>query len=254
MTELRLTLPRSWQELTERQLLFVASVINSMRSKYDLLIPVLMQFTGIRVHPEVEQVSDGSWYRHPSLKKPFILDDDQLVIMADRLSYLMDIDECNPIRWVKLARARHRRMYNATFEEYLMCENYFFAYTKTYQPNFLECLVSVLYRLPWQRWNSDKIEKRARWFRNIHQDKKGAIFLWYLGFRNYVKRRCPKLFSGSGSETDIRTYINGVIHTLNNGDITITDRLLKQPCWYALDELEQRAAERERIEKSQKHV
>ena len=251
MTELRLHVPKSWLELSENQLLYVASVINSMRSKYDLLIPALMQFTGIRV-TDGEPVHEGAWYKHPSIKKPFILDNDQLALMADRLAYLMEINECNPVRRVRFARSRHRRLYNASFEEYLMAENYFFAYSQTFQQQHLDALISVLYRFPWQKWNSDKIEKRSRWFRKVSQEKKNAIFLWYLGFRNYVKRRCPKLFSGSGSEPDIRAYINGVIHTLNNGDITLTDKLLKQPCWYALDELEQRAAERERLMNAQK--
>ena len=42
------------------------------------------------------------------------------------------------------------------------------------------------------------------------------------------------------------------MHTLNKGDITRNNTLLKQPVWYALDELEARAKENEQREKQLK--
>lgn len=241
MIALRLTLPKAWNELNSSQLRFVAAIMGSTCSRYELLIPALMQFTGIR-HHEGEKVDGARWFTHPEMKNPFILENDQLTAMADKLGYLMDIQECHPLKWIRKSRARHFRLYNATFEEYLLAENYFFAYSQTYQEKHLDNMMAVLYRKPWERFNADKVEKRANYFRSVPSDKKNAMFLWYVGFRSYVRKRCPNLFSGSGKEQpDVRRYINGIIHTLNNGDITITDKLMKQPAWYALDELEQRA-------------
>jgi len=77
------------------------------------------------------------------------------------------------------------------------------------------------------------------------------VFMWYIGFRSYVPKRCKALFSVKGSTGgrpfNPREYINGMIHTLSNGDITIKDKLLSRPCWDALDELEQRALEHQSI-------
>lgn len=242
MIALKLQIPRSWVELNNSQLLFVAGIISSIQGKYDLLIPALMEFTGLRVHKGAERVDEAVWYTHPSMKNPFLLDNDQLAVMADKLEYLMDIKECQPIRWIRMARARHYRLYNATLEEYLLTENYFFAYSKTYQVKHLENMMAILYQVPWQKFSADKVEGRSKRFQRVSIEKKNSMFIWYVGFRSYVRRRCPNLFSGSGKGLpDIRQYINGIIHTLNNGDITLTEKLLKQPAWFALDELEQRA-------------
>lgn len=241
MSELRLHIPRSWSEISEDHLVAISEMLMMVRNKYDLLVPALMIFSGIRHHTG-EKVDGARWFTHPSVNHPFILDNDQLAIMANKLEYLTEISECRPIRWIRGTRARHHRMYNACFEEYLMAENYFFAYNKTKQVQYLEQLMAILYRYPWQRWSSNLINKRSHKFRKVSDGKKYAALVWYIGFRSYVQKRCKNLFSGSsGSTQNIRDYINGVIHTLNNGDITITDRMLRQPCWYALDELEQRA-------------
>jgi len=252
MKELRLYVPKSWHQLSEKNLVAVSEMLMMIRSKYDLLVPALMIFSGLRFH----ELKDGEkWYKHHKTKHPFILDDDELAVMADKLEFLMEIQESNPIRWIRGNRSRHARMYNATFEEYLMAENYFFAYSQTKRVEHLENLISVIYRYPWQKWSSGNIESRSRKFRKVANCKKYAVLVWYIGFRTYVQKRCKTLFSGSGSgASNVRDYINGVIHVLNNGDITLTDRMLKQPAWYALDELEQRAKiaqeEAERIEKA----
>lgn len=242
MIALKLQIPRSWVELNNSQLLFVAGIISNIRGKYDLLIPALMEFTGLRVYKEGDRMEESGWYTHPSMKNPFILDNEQLAVMADRLEYLMDIKECHPIRWIRMARARHFRLYNASFEEYLLAENYFFAYSKTYQVQHLENMMAVLYRSPLEKFSAGKVEKRAKKFRKVSIEKKNAMFIWYVGFRSYVRRRCPNLFSDAGKGgVDVRQYVNGIIHTLNNGDITLTEKLMVQPAWSALDELEQRA-------------
>ena len=58
-------------------------------------------------------------------------------------------------------------------------------------------------------------------------------------------------FSGekSGRAFKPRDYINGMIHQLSNGDITLKKQLLRLPALDALDELEQRAVEYKMITK-----
>ena len=166
--------------------------------------------------------------------------------MAKQCRFLLEPAELHPLRWIRFARARHFRLYNATFDEYLMAENYYFAFIETKKPEHLDNLVAVLYRLPWHRWNANKIRGRGLWFRHADPAEKNSVFMWYTGFRAYVPKRCPHLFSGGGKKAEAfnpRNYINGMVHQLTNGDITLKNKLLKQPCWDALDELEQRAIE-----------
>jgi hypothetical protein len=167
--------------------------------------------------------------------------------MKRQVEFLLQPDEVHPLSRIGWAKACHFRLYNARFEQYLMAENYYFAYLETKNDEHLDNLISCLYRRPWHRWNAAKIQKRAKQFRKVDPSIKYTVFMWYIGFRSYVPKRCSSLFSGKKSKRKFnpREYINGMIHQLNNGDITIKAKLLKQSAWDALDELEQRAIDYE---------
>lgn len=253
MKALKLTLPTKWIDLTNRQLVFVSRLWMAEYPETDFLVKAFLILTGVKlVTGGVETHGRASLhYKHRSIKKPFLIETDLMAELCEKCRYLLTPDEVNPINRIGFARARHFRMYNATFEEYLMAENYFFAYTETRKEEHLDNLIACLYRLPWQRWNAGKIQSRAKMFGKIDPAIKNAVFLWYIGFRSYVPKRCKALFSvkggGSGRPFNPREYINGMIHTLSNGDITIKDKLLSRPCWDALDELEQRALENQNL-------
>ncbi len=247
MNGLRLTLPSRHLDLTRRQLLFVARLFLQKYSETEFLTKAFLFLSGIRIHPRHPEPDGSRWYQHRSQKKPFVLPVDLMPSLIDHCRFLLRSGEINPPRFIRLARSRHFRLYNATFEEYLMAENYFFAYLETRQEQHLSNLISVLYRYPWQRWNAARIRSRAKKFKSVDPAIRYAVWMWYVGFREYIPKRCPSLFSGRKSERPFspREYLNALVHHLNNGDITITDRLMKRPCMEALDELEQRAIEAE---------
>lgn len=207
-----------------------------------------MHLAGLKLCTDREMKPDGArYYRHQSLKKPFLLGVDLLAQMAEKCRFLLKPGEIKPIPILNMARARHYRLYNACFEEYLMAENYYFAYVHTKKPEHLDCLIAVLYRRPWHRWDAGKIKQRAKQFSKLDEVTKNIVFMWYIGFRGYIPKRCPKLFSGKKSSKpfDPREYINGMVHQLTNGNIINKQKLLKLPAMDALDELEQRAVEAE---------
>jgi len=228
----------------------------------EFLVKAFMMLTGLKLvidtphrpvapAPSLPIAPSPLRYSHPSIKKPFLIDTDLLSELCEKCRFLLTPDEVHPVKRIGFARARHFRLYNATFEEYLMTENYYFAYTETKKEEHLDNLIACLYRKPWQRWNAGKIQARAKAFSKIDPAIKNAVFMGYVGFRSYVPKRCKSLFSvkgtASGRPFNPREYINGMIHTLSNGDITIKDKLLSRPCWDALDELEQRALEHQSI-------
>jgi len=246
--ELRITMPQSTSDLKPLELRYISLLFLQGYSGTEFLVKAFLFLSGIRLQADMKPEPDGArWYRHRSLKKPFLLEADKLSEMAGHCRFLLEPGEIHPQRWIGLARARHFRLYNATFEEYLMAENYYFAYIRTKKDRYLDNLVSCLYRRPWQRWDAARIQKRAGQFRNVKPEVKNAVFMWYIGFRSYVPKRCPELFSGRKSKRpfNVREYINGMVHQLSNGDITIKDKLLRRPVWDALDELEQRAIDYE---------
>lgn len=245
--ELRITMPSRWLDLTAKQLLYVSRLFLMNYDTTKFLVKAFLFISGIKLQYDRDPEPDGArWFTHKSVKKPFLLDPDQVSEMAKSCEFLLSPDEVNPIRWIGFARSRQYRLYNATFEEYLMAENYYFAYIETKKDEHLDNLIACLYHRPWHWWNAAKIQKRALQFRNVDPAVKNSVFMWYIGFRTYVPKRCKTLFKSKGSGKkrrpfNPREYINGMIHQLNNGDITITDKLLKKPAWNALDELEQRA-------------
>lgn len=249
MNQLNLYIPAKLSELTADQLRQISRLYLMQYSKTEFLVKALFLLSELKLSIELKDTPGSFWCTHPSLRKPFILDADQIAEMSHRCELLLESDEVKPLPWIGFARARQYRLYNATFEEYLMAENYYFAYLETKKDEHLDNLISCLYRRPWHRWNAAKIQNRAKQFLKVDPSIKYTVFMWYIGFRSYVPKRCKALFSGKSSGKrrpfNPREYINGMIHQLNNGDITIKEKLLKQPVWDALDELEQRAIDYE---------
>ncbi|MFZ4705459.1 MAG: hypothetical protein ACOYMF_05570 [Bacteroidales bacterium] len=245
MRVLKLTLPTRLLDLTNRQLISISAMWESGYPETEYLVKSFLILSGIKLDPV------SGRFHHRSIRGSFVIDTDLLAQMCNKCTFLLTPDEIYPIPSIGLSRARHYRLYNATFEEYLMAENYYFAYTETKKEEHLDHLIACLYRKPWQTWDAAKIQLRARAYRKLNPALKNVVFLWYVGFRTYVPKRCKALFSAKGSGTgkpfNPRDYINGMIHQLSNGDITIKDKLLSRPCWDALDELEQRALENQTL-------
>lgn len=253
--ELRIKLPKALIELTPKQLRFVSSLFQEGISETEFLTKAALYLAGLKLIVCRDPEQDGArWYSHGSLKIHFLLTAELISQMAERCRFLLSPGEIKPIPWIRMAKARHYRLYNASFEEYLMAENYYFAFTSTKDPAHLDNLISVLYRRPWHRWDASKIQSRAKVFRNVDAAVKNSVFMWYIGFRSYIPQRCPALFSGekSGETFNPRNYINGMVHQLCNSDITLKKQLLKQAALDAMDELEQRAIEYNRITKKTK--
>ena len=249
MTPLHLVIPTQWNQLTKQQLISIARMWDAGYSETDFLVKSFLILTGLKLYVgDIEQYdTDFHFYTHRSMKKPFIIDTEMMADLCQRCRFLLTPDELYPLHWIGLSESRHYRLYNASFEEYLMAENFFFAYSETKKEEHLDNLIACLYQYPWQKWNADKIQERAKRFRKLDSAIKTTVFLWYIGFRTYIPKRCKALFTSKGTASgrpfNPREYINGMIHTLSNGDITIKDKLLSLPCWDALDELEQRAIE-----------
>lgn len=252
MKEIRLHIPQRMFDLNKDQLLYISELFSSGLAEREFLIKAFIFLAEIRVMPYYSAPKSDDVVLTHKKSKPFLLNAEQLALLSEKCRYLLTPDEANPVRRFKrFALARHPRLYNTSFDEYLMAENYYFAFTQTQNFEHLDHLISVLYRYPWQRWNSAKIQKRAAKFTTLSMAEKYSVFLWYAGFRHYVSKRCNTLFSnkggGGGGAFNPRSYINNMIHQLTNSDVTLREKLLKTPTMGALDELEQRAIEAEKI-------
>lgn len=252
MDGLKLHIAKNWRELKRNELLFVAWLYTQGLSETDFLTKAFLYLSQLSLVSDGSNVSGAKWYSHKSRKSPFLIDHTLMVELVKQVDFLLTISEIQPIKWFKLARARHFRLLNASLDEYLMAENYFFAYSYTKDPIHLNNLIAVLYRCPWQGFKRELIPKRAKRFETLSLKEKYSVYLWYSGFRSYVPLRCPSLYKGkkASGKLNIRDYINGMMHNLNLGDATKNNKLLKLNMWVALDELEQKAIDVERAKPS----
>lgn len=241
--ELRIEIPTKLSEISADQLKYISQLYLMQYSETEFLVKALFYFSGLKLVSELKTSPGSWWFSHEKMKKPFILDSEEVSEMLKAVNYLLQPDEVHPLKRIGWAHACHFRLYNANFEQYLMAENFYFAFIHTKNEEHLDNLISCLYRRPWHLWNAERIQDRSRQFRKVDSAIKNTVFIWYIGFRTYIPNRCKTLFSGKKSKRPFnpREYINGMIHQLTNGDITIKADLLKMPVWDALDELEQRA-------------
>lgn len=249
LTECRLKAPSNWGELSDNQKLFVAYLQLKYERGEDMLTRAFMFCTGLTIvegqDPVQEKHEYFRWFRLGK-SSPFLIEDTLFASAVSKMSFLLQPPEGYiPIKRIKRGRAIHPKFYGVIFEVYLMAENFYMAYTKTNKIEFLDCLCAVLYKRPFQKWNSSLLKKRAKYFSKVDPHLKITVFTWYASFRNMVVRECPNLNSPaqSGSEPKIKEIVNGMMRMLNKGDIKGNPAILKADTWDALYELEAQAKE-----------
>lgn len=250
---LRIAIPKKFIELSNKQLKEIARIKLIAKNEVHFLSLALLYLTGLKVVKTGEYYAEEDrqvhYYRHKKHKKPFIIDSFVFTELLKRVEWLLKDDECKPLRSIGLSRPYNYRFYNATFETYLMAENYFQAFSYKKDVTHLNCLVATLYNLPFQKFNSNKIKKRSFRFQRTNMQTKLAVYMWYAGFRKYVSAECPTLFkpSGSGKPVKIKEQINSMMRMVNKGYINDNPGIMKAKVWDALYEMEAMAKEVESI-------
>lgn len=253
MKGLNLHIPHQWIDLTESQLIFVSSVLLKGKTRVEALTKCMLFFTGlkpIRWHkvfkPELINGWPAYWYFHKKHPKPFLLNAPEINAMAEQCAFVLDTEgEVHPLKRIRSARALDYRLYDATFEHFLMAQNYFEMYHSQRKEELLNCLCSILYKRRFKPFNSSLIIKDSAYYKRVSMLKKHTVYLWYAGFQNLVTKRCPTLMkkSGGGEKSSMREQINTMMRMVNGGDISKNKEILNAPMWDALYEMEAQAVE-----------
>ena len=252
LTEVRLNTPLSWSELSNKQKLYIASLQLTYSKGPDLLVRSFLFCTGLKKIVDAEPVTEAAerehWYRYKK-SKPFLIPDTVILEAASKMNYLLrEPINYTPLPRIRRAKPLHYRLYNAIFEQYLMAENFFMAFTKTDDVAHLNCLCVVLHTRHFQKWDSSLIKKRSKYFTKVSMAEKTTVYTWYISFRNYVASECPNLQkpSSNGEEPKMKEMVRGMVRMLNKGDIKGNETIYKAPVWDALYELEAQAEEYEK--------
>lgn len=234
------SLPKCWEDLTSKQVLFVLHLLAEQRSITEFLAACFLEFTGWRV---VRNRSNMDFvFKHG--KQTFKVDASLFQTLCDELLWLRNADgRCiNPKR-IGRACGCDRDLYDVTLEQYLYADAFWKIYHMSEDVKHLAMLTACLYRKPRQSFNSDDVENGQYKYFLKYPMHMQAVLLWYSGVKLMLKEKFPDLFESSGDaemeDYDAEKVFLNTLSALNGGRVVDNPKVLQTPCIEALHELNQ---------------
>ena len=239
MHTLNISLPKSWQALTDIQLRFAYHLLASNYSLPQVRIHCLLKWGDIKV---IARQGNIFIVKHKGHLFPLSLM--QITEASTSLNWLGEI----PSFPVQLSRICFHHPVRAdfqdvSFEDYLTLDNLYQGFLQTQRSNLLQDMAKILYRTR---------------FIFLRREEELSIFYWLTAvkqmfarlFPNFLKRiPSDNAFSNAPSMKDLQDSMNAQIRALTGGDITKESEVLKMNCWRALTELDAKAKDAESIKK-----
>ena len=248
MEAFSISLPKSWSELSDQQLLFFFRQVARDLPLEEVTAICVCKWAHLSV-----LCRDGShrvFVRQRSTKREVWLADWQLAYACRQLSFLGTFAEM-PVRISELrgAAAVAADLQGVSFEDYLSIENFYQGFLHTQSLECLADMAHLLYPLLPHRFTLSKAELLS-------------VFYWFASVKLYFTKLFPNFFTavpeGNGNllgtaptaigET-LRQAMNAQIRALTSGDITKEEGVLQMDCWRALTELDAKAKEAESLRK-----
>jgi hypothetical protein len=253
-----LTAPTSWQALTEQQVMFVAHVLLQQPTKEELLARCLLKFTGLRPVPLTGAIRKRcallgkpvpSLYRYKN--KMLEISDEQIAVFCRQLEYLSEppgLMQC-PARIAGLYGPDAQLWkISDTFEEYLMADRYYRAYSQTGDRTHLNDMAAVLWRkkdLPYSDKGLEPNTRRIR--RGAKPVELQAVYLWWTGVKLWLKEKYSDLFtpnviaSEAKQPSDDSDAVMSMLYAITDGRAHENDRVYKTPVHDVLHALNTKA-------------
>ena len=248
---LNITLPQSWQELTDDQLEYVLYLLAKGYDADTLRAYCFVRFSGV-----------------DTIELPPV----QVAELLPCLDYLTELPEY-PIRPETIGKHR-KAAYDAlcrdmTFDTYLACENFYQGYIHTQRQDLLDKMAAVLYPIVGNVSNvadNGRSETSATNGRSETSATNGelhvAVLYWWAGLKAYLSRRFTHFFrpadphSGTANAIaypdlrgELQQSMDAQIRALTGGDITKNPVVLATDYLTCLTELDAKAREAEEMER-----
>ena len=248
MEAFSISLPQSWSELSDQQLLFFFRQVARDLPLEEVTAICLCKWAHLSV-----LCFDGAHrvlVRQRTTKREVWLADWQLAYASRQLSFLGGFAEM-PVRISELrdAAAVAADLQGVSFEDYLAIENFYQGFLHTQSLDCLSEMAHLLYPLLSVRFTLSKAELLS-------------VFYWFASVKLYFTKLFPNFFSAvpNGNSNllgtaptaigeTLRQAMNAQIRALTAGDITKETRVLEMDCWRALTELDAKAKEAESLRK-----
>ena len=236
---LNLIVPKGWQELTDKQLLFVYRLLADGLPSVDIRTKCLLKWGDTHV------VGEGNASCHYLLKHRGQVYDVSFTQVAEVISLMAWLDEL-PAFPVRPSRFRFHRPLPADFagvpfERFLVCDNLYQGYLTTKDEHLLDEMGKVLYDC--------KVKAFPSHFRI-------AFFYWFAALKQYLSIAFPHFYRATKSEDSnllgsptlqVAEAMNAQIRALTKGDVTKEKEILSLETWRALTELNVQAKEYKQI-------
>lgn len=243
--KINLSLPTSWEELSDKQLQMVFRLIASDFRSEEIKTVCLLRWNNIKVLGH----SDKQYEFFMKVGKQMVLISvSSLFAAMQPLNFLDDIPPF-PVRIgsIKGHKALPADFSDVPFETFLVADNLFQGYLHTQKVDILESLVRLLY-------GSDKIKP----------SKSDCImaFYWFASLKAVFARRFHHFYQPIDSVNDgnllgdsqslhekLMGAVNAQIRALTGGDVTKEPYIMQMDTIRALTELDAKAEDVERMNK-----
>ena len=234
-----LIVPKGWNELNDKQLLFVYRLLADGLPSVDIRTKCLLKWSDTHV------MGVGSGETTFLLKhrgKTFDVPATQVAEVISLMAWLDDLPTF-PVRPSHFKR--HRPLpadfSGVPFEKFLVCDNLYQGYLTTKDEHLLDEMGKVLYDC--------KVKAFPSHFRI-------ALFYWFAALKQYLSITFPHFYRPTKSEDSnllgtptlqVAEAMNAQIRALTKGDVTKEKEILSLDTWRALTELNAQAKEYEEL-------
>lgn len=236
-TVIDLSIPKSWQELPDKELRYVFRLLNGSFTITQVKARCLLRWAGMRVLRQ-----EGALFVIRYKKQVFSISALQITEAISNLEWLGDFPSY-PVRLSRIGfhRAVRADLQNVTFEDFLTLDNLYQGYLQTQKADLLHDMALILYQ--------------ARFIR-LTKEEATCIFYWFTSVKRYFASLFTHFFSSatdgeafSPSYKQLQDNVNTQIRALTGGDITKEREVLQMDCWRALTELDAKAKDYDELKK-----
>lgn len=239
-TVIDLSVPKSWQELPDKELRFVYRLLNSNCTLTQVKTRCLLRWGGLHVLRQ-----EGALFIVRHKKQVFPISALQITEALTNMAWLGDFPSY-PVRLSRIGfhRAVGADLQNVSFEEFLTLDNLYQGYLQTQKKELLQDMAVILYRSRHIQLSNEEATSIFYWFTSLKRYF-ASLFTHFLGSVNEGD-------AGSLSFKQLQDNMNTQIRALTGGDITKEHDVLRMDCWRALTELDAKAKDYEELQKATK--
>ena len=249
---LSLTIPKGWDELTQRQLRYVLTLIMLFPPE-EVKAYMIIQLSGMKI---LKRTADGwlfsireRWWKR---RRICLISAEEIASLLHLCDFIDSYDNLNT-RLVSVdgCRAVDKCLHGVSFGDYLNMENLYQGYLMTKKREKLTRMAKYLYRT---------YDNKAPEDIECSEVEAFGVFVWYTYIKSVLARFFPHFFtrintspSGEAEPVDMLAQMNIQIRALTDGDVTKEEMILNQDCWRALTELDAKAHEAAEFNKKDKN-